>query len=118
MQPRDRMAYIHKEVRSIIVTLLLHKTLNEQKLLKLLSTNIPFDEAMHLNLTNHYSYIMNLIRKNTTSTARAFLNQLTEHINRYEDLLHKKIEKEVKKFRKLDRNTNSQDSDSSSSELE
>lgn len=83
MQPRDRMAHIHQELRTIIVTLLVEKNLNEQKLSKILSINIPFNEAMQLSLTNTYSYIMNLIRKNTTSTARAFLNQLTEHINKY-----------------------------------
>jgi hypothetical protein len=60
---------------------------------------------------------MNLIRKNTTSTARTFLNQLTDHINRYEDTLHKKIEKEVKVYRQLDRNINSCGSDSSESEV-
>lgn len=38
---------------------------------------------------------MDLIRKNTTNTARNYLNQLTEQITKYEDLLHKKIEKEV-----------------------
>lgn len=83
MQPNERMNHIHKELRSIIVTLLAVKTLNEQKLAKLLSINILFNEAMQLSLTNHYTYIIYLIRKNTTSTARAFLNQLTDHIKKY-----------------------------------
>ena len=72
---------------------------------------------MSLNLTNYYSYIMELIRKYTTNTARSYLNQLTEHINRYEDLLHKNIEKEVKRYRKL-KNNNSDESESESSAAE
>lgn len=42
---------------------------------------------------------MELIRYNTTNTARTYLNQLTDQITKYEDLLHKKIEKEVERYR-------------------
>lgn len=99
---REKLNFLHKELHSVVVTLLSRKTLNEGKLAKVLSLQLTLDEAMTLKITNIFAYIIHLIRKNTSSTARKYLNLLSNEIERYEDLLHKKIEKEVVVFRRLE----------------
>jgi hypothetical protein len=102
MSSSDKIGFFRYELASVVVTLIRKKILNENKLSKLLSLRVSLEEAMALQLTNHYSYIMELIREHSVSTARNFLNQMTDQINRVEDMVHRLIEEEVKRYRELD----------------
>jgi len=95
------MAYMCQELKSIILTLIKDKVLNEKKLTNILDLKMKRDDAMRIRLTNHYAYIMQLIRENSRSTERASLNRLTEEIKKYEDLLWKRMDKDVERYSKL-----------------
>ena len=82
-----KITFIRYELGCLVTTLLIKKMLNENKLKRLLSLTVNLYEAMETQLPQHYLLIMNLIRSSVTGSARNQLNQLTDGINKVQDMI-------------------------------